>query len=77
MTIEGFNINDIDSDEYDAEGIACDIRNGNFSEEDLEDYRYENQVRASFVNGQFTQARQQCRSAGLNYELELYKFNHS
>lgn len=76
MTTHDFNIDDIDSDEYDTEGIACDIRNNNFSEDRLEEYRHENQVLASFVNGQFTQARKLCASYGLNYELELYKFKH-
>ena len=76
MRTKDFNIDDIDSDEYDTEGIAIDIRNNNFSEDRLEEYRHENQVLDSFVNGQFTQARNLCASYGLNYELELYKFQH-
>lgn len=70
-----FDIDDVDSDEYDTEAIAIDIRNNNFSEDRLEEYRHENIVLASLVNGQFTQARQQCVEYGLNYELELHKFN--
>lgn len=64
-----------DSDEYDTEAMEIDKRNGNFSEENAEDYRHENIVRASLINGQFTQARKQCASYGLNYELERCKFD--
>ena len=63
-----------DSGEYDTEAMEIDARNGNFSAENAEDYRHENIVQASLYNGQFTQARNQCASYGLNYELELYKF---
>lgn len=66
----------IDSDTYDTEAIEIDKRNGNFSEDELEDYRYENIIRASLVNGQFSQARNQCAKFGFNYEVELYKFKH-
>jgi len=65
-----------DSDYYDTEAMATDQRHGNFNPENAEDYRHENIVRASLINGQFTQARQQCRSYGLNYALELHKFQH-
>jgi len=66
-----------DASEYDTEAMKIDLRNGNFREEEAEDYRHENIVRASLINGQFTQARQQCVSYGLNYELEKYKFDLS
>lgn len=65
---------DYDSGEYDTEAMEIDARNGNFSKDNAEDYRHENRVLASLVNGQFTQAREECASYGLNYELELYKF---
>ncbi len=68
-------MNTYDSDQYDTEAIAIDKSNGNFSEDRSEDYRHENIVRASLVNGQFSQARKQCESYGLTYELERYKFN--
>ncbi len=67
-------IQEYDSSEYDTEAMEIDERNGNFSPERAEEYRHENIVQNSFINGQFTQARQQCRSFGLNYELEFYKF---
>lgn len=63
-------------DQYDTEAIEIDARHGNFSEDRIEDYRHENIVRASLVNGQFSQARKQCESYGLNYEIERYKFNN-
>ncbi len=68
------NIEDIDSSEYDTDAIRSDERHGNFSPENIEDYRHENIVQASLINGQFTQARKQCASYGLNYEVELAKF---
>lgn len=71
------NIQDFDSDEYDTQAIEIDQRHGNFSPENAEDYRHENIVRASLINGQFTQARQQCRSYGLTYEVELLKFKQA
>ncbi len=64
-----------DSDKYDTEAIATDRLYNNFSEDRLEDYRHENIVLASLVNGQFSQARKQCESYGLNYEVERLKFN--
>lgn len=66
----------LDASEFDVAGMLCDIRNGNFSPERVEDYRHENQVRDSLINGQFSQARQQCQSCGLNYEAERLKFEH-
>lgn len=63
-----------DSSEYDTEAMRIDNRNGNFTPDRVEDYRHENIVRESLINGQFTQARQQCQSFGLNYEVELMKF---
>jgi len=74
--MDSFDVDELDSDEYDVEGIRMDMRNNNFTPDRLEEYTFENQVLASLVNGQFTQARNQCDKAGLNYELELYKFKH-
>ena len=69
-----FDIDDVDSDDYDTEAIAIDLRNNNFTTDRLEEYRHENIVRESLVNGQFSQAREQCARYGLNYELERHKF---
>jgi hypothetical protein len=70
-------INGIDYSEYadthDVDMLVSDHDNNNIVI-DLDDYLFENQVRLSFINGQFKQARQQCDEYGLNYELELYKF---
>lgn len=64
-----------DDDLYDVEGMRIDRRNGNFNPEDAERYLHANQVRESFINGQFEQAREMCESYGFNYELERYKFD--
>lgn len=63
-----------DSDTYDTEAIEIDRKYGNFSEDQLEDYRHENIVRMSFINGQFSQARKQCASYGLDYQSEKHNF---
>lgn len=70
---EALELSSYDSDEYDTEAMAIDQRNGNFSPDRAEDYRHENIVRTSLVNGQFNQAKQQCHKYGLNYETELLK----
>lgn len=66
-------IAEFDSAEYDVEAMKIDARNGNFSPDRAEDYRHENIVAASLMNGQFTQAKSQCAEFGLNYEIELAK----
>ena len=73
--MDDFDVDELDSDKYDVEGIRTDMWNNNFTPDRLEEYTFENQMKASLVNGQFTQARNQCDSVGLNYELELCKFN--
>lgn len=69
------DLSEYDSDSYDTEAMAIDHANGNFTADNAEDYRHENIVRASLINGQFSQARKQCASYGLNYAEELSKFN--
>jgi hypothetical protein len=65
-------IETLDSDDYDTEAMLIDDSNGNFSPDNTEDYRVENIVIASLLNGQFTQAKEQCASFGLNYnEMRL------
>jgi hypothetical protein len=61
-------------EEYDVRAMQIDLETGNFSPENAEEYRHENIVRASLLNGQFKQAMLQCREYGLTYDLELYKF---
>ena len=63
-------IEQMDSSDFDTEAARIDDANGNFSPDNVEDYRYENIVRESIRNGQFTQAKDQCRAYGLNYEME-------
>ncbi len=74
--LEAAGVPEFDSENFDVEAIHMDRRNGNFSNERLEDYRHENIVRASLVNGQFSQAREQCRTYGLDYKEELYSFKY-
>ncbi len=59
-------------DTHDVDGFAFDRSNNNATEEDFEDYRHDNIVRQSIVNGQFKQAKQQATDYGLDYS-ELYK----
>lgn len=56
-----------DSDEYDVEQMQFDYGNGNFSEDDVEDYLCENIIRASVENGQIKQAKAQCVKYGLDW----------
>lgn len=56
-----------DSDDYDVEAMKIDHSNGNFTTDRAEDYRHDNIVRESLANGQFEQARDQCRQFGLDY----------
>lgn len=56
-----------DSDDYDTEAMRIDDRHGNFSPDNVEDYRHTAIVAASLFNGQFTQARKQCQEYGLDY----------
>lgn len=63
-----------DSSDFDTEAMEIDARHNNFSPEDAESYRHENIVLSSLMNGQFSQAKRQCSSYGMNYEVELAKF---
>lgn len=64
-----------DDDEYDVQGMKTDQQFNNFNPDNVEKYRYINQIQESFANGQFTQAREMCASHGFNYELERFKFD--
>jgi len=66
-----------DSSEFDVEAMQIDARHGNFSPDHAEEYRHENIVNESFVNGQFNQARQQCLKFGLDYSLMVTNFRNS
>ena len=61
---------------FDVNAMQTDYDNNNFdpTSDDPEDYRHETIVRNSLVNGQFTQARQQCDSYGLEFAIEFAKF---
>jgi hypothetical protein len=69
-------IGELDDSEFDVDAIRIDVRHNNFSADRLAEYRHENIVQASLINGQFTQAREQCRSYGLDYQSELSRFNN-
>lgn len=56
-----------DSDDYDTEAMRIDDRHGNFSPEMAEEYRHTAIVVESLINGNFTQAREQCARYGLDY----------
>lgn len=57
----------LDSSDYDTGAMQTDDRHGNFSPDRAEEYRHTAIVAASLINGQFTQARQQCNAYGLDY----------
>ncbi len=71
-----FNFDQYDPYVYDVEAMRTDARHGNFSPDQSEDYVVTKIVRASLVNGQFDQARQQCGAYGLNYDVELVHFKY-
>lgn len=70
-------IQSLSPSDYDIAAMLIDERWGNFSPENVEDYRHENIVQASFINGQFSQAKAQCREYGLDYNQELKTFKSS
>ena len=72
-----YGLDRYDSSDYDTSAMETDAQYGNFSPENVEDYRHENIVRASLINGQFSQARKQCQAYGLEYELHLEYFHRS
>ena len=64
---------DYDSCKYDTENMITDARNGNLTLEDLangkaEDYTHLNIVYTSMTNGQWSQARKQCKEYGLDFD---------
>jgi len=74
--LESFNM---DENNYAIGYIAADYNNGNVDLEDVDqvqEYRKEYIVQESLVNGQFTQAREQCSEFGLKYEDELFKYKN-
>lgn len=60
-------LDEIDDSTYDVESIRIDIGNNNFSG-DVEIYRYETIIQNSIINGQHSQAREQCREFGFDYD---------
>ena len=63
-----------DDGSHDIDAMRADIANGNLEvgdDERAEEYEHETIVRASLTNGQFTQAKKQCESYGLDY-AEVY-----
>ena len=62
-----------DSETYDTDSIEFDTENNNFNPEDIEDYRHENIVKTSIINGQYQQAKEQANQFGLNYEVFYFK----
>jgi hypothetical protein len=54
-------------DRYDSEAMRMDAKNNNFSPERAEEYLHTNIVTESLINGQFEQAKRQCRQYGLDY----------
>ena len=59
---------------FDLNAIQDDSENGNFSIDNIEDYRYQNIVQASLINGQRKQAERQCDEYGLDFASEFAIF---
>ena len=67
-----------DDGDHDIEAMRIDIANNNLKvgDDDLaSEYEHEAIVNASLTNGNFTQAKSQCTSYGLDYDLMLCEFN--
>lgn len=63
-----------DDSEYDVSAMRDDVSYNNLEVGDddaAEKYRHENIVRDSIVNGNYTQAKEQCQRFGLDYETIL------
>jgi len=63
-----------DEDEYDVESMRIDIANNNLEvgdDQHAEQYKHENIVLESIVNGNRTQAKEQCQRFGLDYDQML------
>lgn len=63
-----------DDGDHDTEAMRADIASNNLEVGDddrVSEYEHENIVRTSLTNGQFTQAKEQCESYGLDY-AEVY-----
>jgi hypothetical protein len=62
----------LDDGDHDIEAIRVDFSNGNIEidaqPERVDEYRHENIIRASIVNGNFTQAKEQCTRYGYDYD---------
>lgn len=70
-----------DDGDHDINAMRCDLANGNLEVGDDDraaEYEHEYIVRKSLINGQFTQAKEQCENYGLDYseclaDLENWK----
>jgi hypothetical protein len=62
----------LDDGDHDIEAIRVDFSNGNIEidaqPERVDEYRHENIIRASIVNGNFTQANEQCIRYGYDFD---------
>ena len=64
-------LENFDDSDYDVEAMRIDIASGNLKigdDDKAYEYEHENIVIASISNGNFTQAKEQCKSYGLDYE---------
>lgn len=64
-------LENFDDGNHDIEMMRSDVASKNLQigdDERASEYEHENIVLASMMNGQFTQAKKQCKSYGLDYE---------
>lgn len=67
-----------DDGDHDIEAMRIDIENNNLAVNDdsrAAEYEHEAIVNRSLVNGQFTQAKEQCENYGLDYDAIFADFN--
>ena len=72
--MNAFNIDTLDSSDYDIEAIEIDINNNNFEIARLDEYLHINIIKVSLINGQRKQAHSHALKHRFNIdfiELEL------
>lgn len=66
-----------DSELYDTDCIQSDMDNNNFEAHRLEEYSFDNIVLNSLVNGQISQAKEQCKRYGMDFNVARLAFEAS
>lgn len=73
-------LENFDDSDYDIEAMRIDVVSGNLEigdDEKASEYEHETIVRTSIANGNFTQAKEQCDSYGLDYQTIKNDFDNA